>query len=192
MIPANMSERGRMVPRMIRIGIATAVTLAAVLAGCGGPTTTSTSSYGGAATSTKPPTEDDVVRAHASDPVQQDRTTYHALAPRDFALLVRDPDSHVGEKVVIYGKISQFDAATGKNEFRGDTGPLAPGEGDAYSQNTYLVAPVAGTVANVVEKDQLRMFAEVMGSYTYDTTTNGHIYGPEVRCLHGGQPDHQW
>ena len=119
------------------------------------------------------------MRAHASDPVQQDRTTYHALAPRDFALLVRDPDSHVGEKVVIYGKITQFDAATGKNEFRGDTGPLAPGEGDAYSQNTYLVAPVAALWRMSVEKDQLRMFAEVMRSYTYDTTTNGHITAPK-------------
>jgi hypothetical protein len=40
------------------------------------------------------------------------------LTERDLALLVKSPDSHKGKIIVLYARITQFDAATGLCTFR--------------------------------------------------------------------------
>jgi hypothetical protein len=41
-----------------------------------------------------------------------------AISAHDWAKIAKDPDSHVGEAVVVYGEVTQFDAATGTDSFR--------------------------------------------------------------------------
>lgn len=125
------------------------------------PTVSSTSSY------------EDTQRAQAA---HMDRANYRTLAPRDFALLVKDPDSHKGQMIVVYGKVTQFDSATGRQEFRASTGPDANGDLD---QNTYVTSPMA-IFDNVVAGDTLRMFAAVEGVYSYQTTMGGHMSVPKL------------
>jgi hypothetical protein len=40
-------------------------------------------------------------------------STYENISPRDFAVLVKDPDVSKGRKTIVYGVVTQFDAATG-------------------------------------------------------------------------------
>ncbi|KAB7761167.1 protein PASTA domain-containing protein [Mycolicibacterium mucogenicum DSM 44124] len=108
-----------------------------------------------------------------------DRAQYHPLTPRDFALLVKDPDSHKGDLVVLYGQVTQFDSATGRQQFRADTGPLPPEESSGYRQNTYVTSPLE-IFDNIVAGDTLRMFASVDGAYSYETTMGGHMSVPKL------------
>src|SRR5699024_11813106 len=43
-----------------------------------------------------------------------DRSTYEELDERELAQIVKAPDDHIGRQVVVHGKITQLDAATGK------------------------------------------------------------------------------
>jgi hypothetical protein len=45
-------------------------------------------------------------------PGDLDPSTYQSLSPRDYALLVKDPDSSKGAKIIVYGSVTQFDAAS--------------------------------------------------------------------------------
>lgn len=150
-----------------------AVLMAALaLAGCVSPTSTTSSGSRSSSSSSV----DDYARINAEQAAHMDRSTYAPLAPREFALLMKDPDSHKHQKVIIYGEVTQLDSATGTTEFRADTGS-DPAE--SYTENTYITAPNPGLLANVVEKDQLRMFVEVAGSYTYKTQMGGEMTVPQ-------------
>src|SRR5262249_6229584 len=108
-------------------------------------------------------------------PEDLDPSTYQSLSPREYALLIKDPDSNKGRKIVVYGIVTQFDTATGKSEFRANTG-AQPGD---YSQNTMIDAKDPSILANVVKQDIVKMWCEVRGSTTYDTTNNGHLTVPQ-------------
>lgn len=154
--------------------LAAALMAGLALAGCGSPTSTSSGSSSSSSSSAY-----DYQRTNAEQAAHMDRATYAALAPRDFALLMKDPDSHRGQKVIVYGEVTQMDSATGTTEFRADTGPDAPNPADPYTENTYISAPNSELLANVVEKDQLRMYVEVFGSYTYETQMGGQMTVPK-------------
>jgi hypothetical protein len=122
-------------------------------------------------------------RLEAERVARFDPASYNPIAPRDFALLVRNPDAHKGEKIIIYGEVTQFDAATGTTEFRADTGAEPPDVNDSYTQNSYVSAATApdpsSLLANVVEKDKLKMYVEVAGAYTYQTQIGGETTVPK-------------
>jgi hypothetical protein len=107
-----------------------------------------------------------------------DPTHYRPISPRDYALLLKDPDSAKGQKLVVYGVVTQFDPATGTSEFRANTGaePLETRFG--YDVNTLVHAPDPAILANVVEKDLVTMYVEVAGSTSYDTQIGGNTTAP--------------
>jgi hypothetical protein len=104
-------------------------------------------------------------------PEDLDRSTYQSLSPRDYARLVKDPDSNKGRKIIVYGEVKQFDTSTGKSQFRAHTGAQT---GD-YPQNTIIDAVDPSILTNVVKNDIVTMWCQVKGSTTYDTTMNGHL-----------------
>lgn len=118
--------------------------------------------------------------AEASDPDRENPAAYEVLSERDFALLVKDPDSAEGRKIVLYGVVTQFDAATGTRQFRADTGPIQLDSAYAYNQNTAVEARDAALVADVVEDDVVKMYVEVGGSVSYDTQIGGRTTVPGV------------
>ena len=119
-------------------------------------------------------------RRRAQEAARLDRSTYESVSPREFALMVKNPDSWAGRKIVVYGVITQFDAATGTTAFRADTGPAPVTDPYDYDQNTFITAHDAGIVANIVEKDMVTMFVEVHGAYTYDTQIGGSTTVPSL------------
>lgn len=114
----------------------------------------------------------------AAEAARVDRTTYRVLDERAFALIAKDPDAHIGEKIVAYGYVTQFDSATGATTFRADTGS-APGASYDYDVNT-VVSGSAPLLAPIVEDDYVTIYAEVAGSYTYDTQIGGSSTAPKL------------
>lgn len=149
--------------------------IASTLAACGGEPTLSN----GTPTS-KIDYEASRKEAAEAFELRRNPANYKPLTPRDFALLVKDPDARAGDMVILYGKVTQFDAATGTSEFRADTGALPPeGAYPSYSQNSFISAPNSDLVANVVKDDVLRMYVTVTGSYSYDTQIGGTTTVPK-------------
>ncbi|WP_297650316.1 hypothetical protein [Pseudonocardia sp.] len=107
----------------------------------------------------------------------------HAVSARDWQLIAKDPDSHKGESIIVYGEVIQFDAATGTSGLRAEVDgvehPLQSGFAD-YSTNTVIAGDPA-VLKNVVEKDVFKASVTVAGSTSYDTQIGGHTTAPTLQ-----------
>jgi hypothetical protein len=119
-------------------------------------------------------------RRRAEETARLDRSTYRSVNAREFALMVKNPDSWAGQKILVYGVVTQFDAATGTTAFRADTGPSPMTDPYDYENNTFITAHDSQMVANVVQDDVVTMFVEVQGAYTYDTQIGGSTTVPAL------------
>lgn len=109
---------------------------------------------------------------------------YQALTAHAWAEIAKDPDSHAGEAYIVYGEVTQFDAATGSSAFRADVGGTRqyPDEFGfvSYPTNTVLDGDTA-TLGPVVEKDLFTARITVTGSLSYDTQIGGSTTVPELQ-----------
>jgi hypothetical protein len=123
--------------------------------------------------------------APASTPVDQPPAAF-APARRITAHLWREiaknPAGHAGERIVIYGQVTQFDAATGTGSFRANVDGVAhqaeSGFAD-YPTNTVLDGD-AGMLADLVQGDTFKAEATVAGADTYQNTMGGSMTVPEL------------
>jgi len=95
--------------------------------------------------------------AAAAAAADADRSTYQEIEDRTWALVAKDPKSHIGERFVIFGKVTQFDSATGTSTFRANTGAVQQDYSYKYDVNTMVDADNASAVADVVQDDILKM-----------------------------------
>ena len=107
---------------------------------------------------------------------------YPAITPRKYALLVKDPDAHVGQKFRIYGYVTQFDSATGPDTFLADTAAVRASEWYDYDVNTLVSADNANLFKNVVEDDLVTLYVQVLGSQSYDTQIGGNTTVPHLQA----------
>ncbi|WP_156656479.1 hypothetical protein [Mycobacterium sp. 852002-51152_SCH6134967] len=119
-------------------------------------------------------------RRTSQDTARLDRSTYATVTQREFALMAKDPDAWAGQKIVVYGVITQFDSATGATSFRADTGPAPGTNAYDYDQNTFVTAHDADMVANFVQKDRVTLYVEVQGAMTYETQIGGSTTVPSL------------
>lgn len=105
-----------------------------------------------------------------------------AITEHQWALIAKDPARHVGERVVVFGKVTQFDAATGTSGFRANVGgkrlPVTYGFVN-YPSNTMLTGDENG-LATLVEGDIFRAEVTVIGPYSYDTQIGGNTTVPAL------------
>lgn len=106
-----------------------------------------------------------------------------AITAREWALIARDPDAHIGESIIVYGQVTQFDAATGTTGFRANVDGVAHkvsyGYAD-YDTNTILTAATSAMLGDLVNKDLFRAEVIVTGSYSYDTSIGGRTTAPQL------------
>lgn len=109
-------------------------------------------------------------------------TEFKEVDERTLALIVKDPDAHVGEQLVVYGSITQFDAATGQCSFLADTSHAQQVSSFDYSNNTLFTArdgtsdcPVADPL---VAGDHIKAWVTVLGSFSYETQIGGSTTVP--------------
>lgn len=105
-----------------------------------------------------------------------------AITDRQWALIAKAPASHVGDRVIVFGKVTQFDAATGTAGFRANVGgvklPVSYGFVN-YPTNTMLTGDEGG-LATLVEGDIFRAEVTVIGPYSYDTQIGGSTTVPAL------------
>lgn len=101
-----------------------------------------------------------------------DPANYAEISDRDWVLLARDPDAHVGEKYIIYGHITQADQATGTELFRANTSGEQFADWWDYETNT-IVGADASIVAQVVTDDLAKMYVQIAGGMEYETSIGG-------------------
>jgi hypothetical protein len=113
-----------------------------------------------------------------------DLSVYRNVDERAYAQIVKDPAGHVGEKLVIYGVVTQFDAATGTTSFLANTAAQRKRVWFNYDTNTWIIAPDKQMLADVVQDDLVTMHVEVLGATSYDTMIGGNTTAPQM-CVHG-------
>ncbi len=109
----------------------------------------------------------------AAEAARLDPASYAEISARDWELLARDANAHLGERYQIYGMVTQFDYATGTTSFRADTGGDQARWYD-YDINTFFSIehdPALGN--NLITDDLFVAYVEVYGSMEYDTAIGG-------------------
>jgi len=90
---------------------------------------------------------------------------------------VKAPDNYTGKAYRVYGCITQFDAATGADQFRAQ----ASYQNEAYWYTNGANALFSGDeakLADFVQGDIVSMKVLSMGSYSYDTQSGGNTTVP--------------
>ena len=114
------------------------------------------------------------------------KSDHESLTSREFAKLVKDPDAHVGENVIVYAEVTQFDAATGDEAFRGSVTSDKQEDTDYYwidGENAFFEGD-ADLLADVVAEDVVKVWVTVGGSYSYDTQNGGSTTVPSFLVNH--------
>ncbi|MFD3403976.1 hypothetical protein ACFWUU_25040 [Kribbella sp. NPDC058693] len=128
----------------------------------------------------KPPTDTKPTTAPKTT-----KTTYKKLTARQWAKIAKSPDDHIGEAYVVYGRVTQFDAATGEDAFRADVDGVKHkveyGFVD-YPTNTVLTN-LSADVSDLVEDDLFQANIQVLGSLSYDTQLGGETTVPNLSVI---------
>jgi len=104
---------------------------------------------------------------------------FEVLNQRDWKLIAKDPEGNKGRYIKIFGKITQFDAATGTSRFRADIAGTVDEVSATYfyGDNTFLSGD-ATTLKNYIVGDKFQADVKVESPYTYTTTLNGQVTVP--------------
>ena len=121
-------------------------------------------------------------RAARREAARVNPATYRTVTDREYALIVKDPDSHVGEKVRVYGIVTQADAITGPTNLLADTSATPSSEWYDFDTNTLVSAPGRKLFSQIVEDDIVTFYVEVVGSYSYDTQIGGNTTVPHLQA----------
>ncbi|NEA33784.1 hypothetical protein [Streptomyces sp. SID13031] len=109
---------------------------------------------------------------------------YQKLTSREWAKLVKSPDDHAGETILVYGVVTQFDAATGADGFLADSDWRRHSESYEYAENTVFQQEAgAGNLDDVVEGDFFTAKIKVLGSYSYETQIGGNTTVPSFEIV---------
>jgi hypothetical protein len=102
---------------------------------------------------------------------------YSKLTSRQWALVVKSPDNYTGKTYQVWACISQFDAATGTDTFRGEASYRKESYWYAYGDNT-LFTGLESDLAAFVQDDVVVMNVTSVGSFSYDTQAGGNTTVP--------------
>lgn len=105
--------------------------------------------------------------------------SFKKLSSREWLKIAKDPDGHIGEAIVVYGSVTQFDSATGTDTFRADVGASNQEYSFSYPTNTVLTGDATG-LQDVVEDDEFKANVIVTGSLSYETTLGGETTVPQL------------
>jgi hypothetical protein len=107
------------------------------------------------------------------------------VSKRQWAKIVKNPESYIGDRYVIYGQVTQFDAATGDDNFLADTAHRNTTSYGYFDGENTLLTGTAKQLDDLVEDDVFRASITVLGKIDYDTQIGGNTTVPllEVNSL---------
>ncbi len=103
---------------------------------------------------------------------------YAKLSSRNWAKLIKAPDNYYGNTYVVWACITQFDAATGTDTFRGDASYKNFGKDFWLSGKNTMFQGQTDQLADFVADDIVVMNVMSMGSTSYDTQAGGNTTVP--------------
>jgi hypothetical protein len=103
--------------------------------------------------------------------------TYATLTSRSWARVVKAPDDYVGKGYIVWGCISQFDAATGSDSFRAQASYKKQEFWYTDGDNA-LFTGTTDQLADFVQNDVVYMKVTSLGSFSYDTQIGGSTTVP--------------
>jgi hypothetical protein len=114
------------------------------------------------------------------EPVQAAR-----VSKRQWAKIVKKPSSYKGDRYIIYGQVTQFDSATGDDNFLADTAHRNTMSYGFFDGENTLLTGSAKQLDDIVEDDVFRASVTVLGKMDYDTQIGGNTTVPllEVNSL---------
>lgn len=135
--------------------------------------------------SSKPSPNAEASEPAVSEPVAAVAADYKELTDRDMALIIKNPDDHKDERLVIYAEITQFDSATGECSFRGDASAVPVENSWDYKENIYLSGGSGGVpcdeLKDYVEDDEIKVLATAQGEVQYETAMRASMSAPQFR-----------
>lgn len=137
----------------------------------------STLAPAGAAPTTTAPTTAAPSPTKTTPPPKPRPPSYKTLSARQWKLIAKNPDAYLGKHYVVYGRVTQFDAATGTETFRADVAHRRMSDEYDYETNTMLSGSESD-LTNLVEDDIFRADVTVLGSLSYDTQIGGQTTVP--------------
>jgi hypothetical protein len=103
--------------------------------------------------------------------------TYPTPNSRQWAQIVKSPDKYFGNGYHIWACITQFDAATGTDTFRGDASYKKQEYWALYGDNS-LFTGNQDRLSDFVTNDIVVMNVTSLGSFSYDTQIGGNTTVP--------------
>jgi hypothetical protein len=113
----------------------------------------------------------------AAPPPPAKAKSYATPNDRQWAQIVKSPDKYVGKGYHVWACITQFDAATGADTFRGDASNKKEEYWSLYGDNS-LFSGTESQLADYVTDDIVIMNVTSLGSYSYDTQIGGNTTVP--------------
>lgn len=113
-------------------------------------------------------------------PKDPDLSTFPEIDDRKFAQVVKDPEEHQGEKLIVHGKVQQLDSATGGCYMLAEIGSAYQPDVYDYTTNSaqYDESDSCSNFDPLVEKDNVKLWVVVAGSKSYDTQAGGNTTVP--------------
>jgi hypothetical protein len=107
------------------------------------------------------------------------------VSKRQWAKIVKKPESYKGDKYIIYGQVTQFDSATGDENLLADTAHRNTMSYGFFDGENTLLTGNAKQLDDLVEDDVFRASVTVLGKMDYDTQIGGDTTVPllEVNSL---------
>jgi hypothetical protein len=102
---------------------------------------------------------------------------YATLSDRSWQKVVKAPDSYLGRTYQIWACITQFDAATGLDTFRGQGSNKKLEYWYSDGDNTLFTGD-EDRLSDFVQDDLVYLKVTVLGSYSYDTQVGGNTTVP--------------
>jgi hypothetical protein len=117
-----------------------------------------------------------------STPVYTPLAPAQAITNYQWREIAMNPAGHVGERIVVYGQVTQFDANAGGTSFRANVDAIVhnPDRGLVdYPTNT-MFSGDAGILIDLVQGDTFKADATVAGANTYQNSTGGSLTVPQL------------
>lgn len=112
------------------------------------------------------------------------KPNFKSITERDWQFILKNPNDYFNQYFIVYGKITQFDTATGNDSFRANVSGI-----DQYSKgywlggdNTLLVGNAA-LLKPFVNNDIFVAKVSVLGTFSYTSVFNGNLTVPKLKVF---------
>lgn len=112
------------------------------------------------------------------DAAPTDKGEYREVTEREYKQIAKDPGEHEGERIILYGVITQADDITGDKALRASTGAEPTLFDWDYDVNAVLAVEDGTILEDVVEDDRVKLWVEVAGDFSYETELGGELTVP--------------